>query len=328
MAAETVKSAILSVIEKTPSEAPRSKKLREWSQEILAQSDRECFEKFSTEMVVYLQDVVSSTAKPYKLTSSKREHLWTKFHCIRMKGKLPSLWDELVKKMNINVTDSLLQQSVFQEVFELCLKEHFSTSTSAENESNDVSDIVLTADELNIIRYVSGYIARTLLKRYEKQPQKNPCNVQFITCLGEMAVAGEGDDVLSYTRKWIDQVNRGGLFPTNNASFQLFTDIEKCVQKLLPSYLHKSKSDIKTFQSNVHDLILQNEDVQFYWTLLSQDIESPEDSYVLLGEIIKLWVTVRGFAMAASWMELYKTKEKQNTQKATGLRKSVSGQSS
>ena len=44
-----------------------------------------------------------------------------------------------------------------------------------------------------------------------------------------------------------------------------------------------------------------------------------------LTEIVKLCVTIRGFAMVASWMEVYKNQENKNTQKSTGLRKSLSG---
>ena len=53
---------------------------------------------------------------------------------------------------------------------------------------------------------------------------------QYTTCLSEMAVDGEGSDVLSYTRKWMEMVNRGGLFPINENSFHLFIEIEKCVR--------------------------------------------------------------------------------------------------
>ena len=33
----------------------------------------------------------------------------------------------------------------------------------------DVSDVVLSTDELNVMRYVAGYIAYKLLKKYEKR---------------------------------------------------------------------------------------------------------------------------------------------------------------
>ena len=43
----------------------------------------------------------------------------------------------------------------------------------------------------------------------------------------------------------------------------------------------------------------------FIGLLLSQDIDKPENSE-LLTEIVNLWVTIRGFSMAASWLEEYK----------------------
>ncbi len=110
----------------------------------------------------------------------------------------------------------------------------------------------------------------------------------------------------------------------------MFIEIEKCVRvnllkHVLSSTSDKETSDKETFMQNVHDRVADNEDVQFYWAVLSQDIDDPNHDQELLGEIIKLWVTVRGFSMTATWMEIYKKKEKKTVQKSTGLRKSISG---
>ena len=140
-----------------------------------------------------------------------------------------------------------------------------------------------------------------------------------------MAVEGEGDDVLTYTRKWFDQVNRGGLFPLNDNTFTLFVEIEKSVRVVLPKHVIRGDSDKDTFKKSVLDVIVRNKNIQFYWTLLSQDIDKPENSELLLTEIVNLWVTIRGFSMAASWLEEYKKNHKKTTQKSTGLRKSISG---
>ena len=93
----------------------------------------------------------------------------------------------------------------------------------------------------------------------------------------------------------------------------------------LPKYLTTSKLDKDCFKADVHNKIIQNEDIQFYWAQLSQDIDCPNDAQTLLSEVIRLWVTIRGFSMAASWMEIYEEKESTNTEKSTGLRKSLSG---
>lgn len=324
MASGMVRSAITTVVEKTPSQSSRSCKLRRWAEEILekcCQGDAEAdeFDSFSSEIMKYFKQMVSTTAARYKLNSTKREHLWRKFHLAQAKGELPELWQRLTSKWNIAIDDRLLEQSLYQELFETSMKEHF-TATATVCSADSTVDIVLSVDELNVMRYVGGYVARHILRRYEKSAGEH--YHQCITCLGEMAVAGEGEDLLSYTRKWIDKVNRGGLFPINDSSFHLFIEIEKCVRMYLPKHLSKSNS---AFKESVHDKVLANEDVQFHWTLLSQDIDNPDDSLAVLTDIVKLWVTLRGFSMVGAWMEVYKSQEGRNTQKSTGLRKSLSG---
>ena len=224
--------------------------------------------------------------------------------------------------------DRLLEHSLHEELYELCLKEQF--RDAAADCATEIREVVLSEDELNVIRYVSGYVARQCLRKYEKKVKstkvKDPkleLYEQYIVCLGEMAVEGEGGDVLEYTRKWIDKINRGGLFPVNNNSFDLFTEVEKCVRVYLPKYL-KKKSGKDLFYNSVHEKVIASEDVQFYWTLLSQDVDDPDGSINLLTDIVKLWVTIRGHSMVAT---VYKSTEKTNIVKSTGFRKSISGTS-
>ena len=47
----------------------------------------------------------------------------------------------------------------------------------------------------------------------------------------------------------------------------------------------------------------EDSEVQFHWSLVTSDLE---DSNFLLQEIVKLWVTVRGFSYASRLVEEYK----------------------
>ena len=58
------------------------------------------------------------------------------------------------------------------------------------------------------------------------------------------------DDILAYTKTWIDKVNRGGLFPLNNDSFRLFVCIEQEVKHLLPTFKAKSSADSHAFKES------------------------------------------------------------------------------
>ena len=68
----------------------------------------------------------------------------------------------MLKKLNVNVDDSLLEQSVYQEVFEMCMQEYYVSKSSNVTECN--LEVSISADELNTMRYVCGYVARSLLK--------------------------------------------------------------------------------------------------------------------------------------------------------------------
>ena len=49
--------------------------------------------------------------------------------------------------------------------------------------------------------------------------------------------------------------------------------------------------------------------------MLSTDIQDEQIGQNLLREIIELWLTIRGFAVAREWMEMYKTCFKSHQQK-------------
>ena len=51
-------------------------------------------------------------------------------------------------------------------------------------------------------------------------------SVQFVECLGNMAVAGIKTNVVDYSTEWFDTVNRGGLFPLNDEAFIFFAAVE------------------------------------------------------------------------------------------------------
>ena len=59
----------------------------------------------------------------------------------------------------------------------------------------------------------------------------------FFECLGEMAAVSDNSEFLDYTKEMISKVDRGGLFPLNDATFALFTAIEKQTCDLLPSHI-------------------------------------------------------------------------------------------
>ena len=111
-------------------------------------------------------------------------------------------------------------------------------------------------NELNVLRYACKYVEHKLLKQYEKK--HGDMAVQYVACLGEMAVEGEGSDLLAYTKQWLESVNGGGLFPLSDEAFRLFIEIELCVHRTyLPHHLLRPHSKAG-FTESVHDKVFNN----------------------------------------------------------------------
>ena len=176
----------------------------------------------------------------------------------------------------------------------------------------------MLSHEKNALRYASGYIAMKLLKHYKTG--KGTKARQFVDCLSNMAVVGDDQSYYAYTKEWISKANRGGLFEVNDSCFLFFRSVELRTQLCLPQLLNRQRTKESVMKS-----IEDDDDVQFHWCMLSIDIED-EYAQELLKHIIELWVCVRGFAMASSWLEDYKVATGSTVKKSKPLRKRLAAQ--
>ena len=140
-------------------------------------------------------------------------------------------------------------------------------------------------------------------------------------CLGNMAVTSDDTDFMQYTSEWFHRVNRGGLFPINDETLRFFVSVEIVTRQHLPQQC--SSENQEPIKECVIKAILEDVDVQFFGALISQDICEEQDSFELLTEISDMWVTVRGFSMASTWLEEYKKVKKTKVAKKKGIRKDL-----
>lgn len=130
---------------------------------------------------------------------------------------------------------------------------------------------------------------------------------------------GEESDPLEYTTKWIELVNRGGLYEINDTAYILFREIELKVRKqLLVAF--DGKRDDEDLKISIVNSVASDENIQFYWTILSVDIESEDQAILVLKQVIGTWLTVRGFSIAGAWLDKYLCISKTSTAKKKGLR--------
>ena len=114
-----------------------------------------------------------------------------------------------------------------------------------------------------------------------------------------MAIEGEESDYYVYTMELLKTVDRGGLFYVNESTFLFFCAVELATQAFLPNHLHSSS---ESSTKGLQDQIIADEDVQFYWSMVSVDLQD-ELSSELLQHIIDVWVKMRGFVLTSAWME-------------------------
>ena len=124
---------------------------------------------------------------------------------------------------------------------------------------------------------------------------------------------------------WTTLIDRGGLFHVSDSTYTLFHAMEEEVR----DHLRKMPTHKITdgFKQKLLSSIASNEDALFYWSMLSADADE-EDAQTLLKMMIELWVTIRGFAFASSWIELHKQASKKTIQRSKALRRNVQDSSS
>ena len=217
--------------------------------------------------------------------------------------------------MCITEKDPLLIQYTFDKMFEETLKWKFDCSI----ETEEFAD--LTSHDHNALRYAAGFIPHSLMKKISRG--SHPSKESFLSCLSSMGSKGQHQDdtvetYQAFTKKWITAVNRGGFFFISDEVYTFFLELEKKTRKHLPELIRHGKVN----KEAVLNEIIADDSVQFYWCMISTNIDDEAASEELLYKVAELWLTVRGFSMAGSYVEYYKQCNKESTRKKS-LRKGL-----
>lgn len=180
-------------------------------------------------------------------------------------------------------------------------------TTLEERQLNDVEE--------NAIYYVAGYIIRKLIWKYEKmggEDSKVFTNVLW-DMLGEDCNSVEATSTYNdYVKVWTKAQDRGGLTHVSNDTFNCFKAIEVITYQLIERGYEKERVTSEAYS---------NPNILFYWELIS-DLDQ-EKAVMLLQNVIDLWFTVRGFAVANRIFEEYKNATKSHVKGKKGLRKTL-----
>ena len=155
-----------------------------------------------------------------------REVMWQRFYRIRSSADFISRWTLFLQQAQVDSTPALYQQ-LTDIIFKDLLKSKYVIPRT--------KDVPTSLSELdgNALRYAAGYIVRELHGRYKG-------NADMATCLKDLLVV-EGDDFEEGSaEKWVNLLDRGGLWHVRETTFQFFTALEREFRCYLPELVHAS----------------------------------------------------------------------------------------
>ena len=153
----------------------------EWCQE---DSNQEKASLFSQTLVGHLQKCLPSELD--------QEKMWRQFHLFRSSKDHFILWDQFLKT-SIRKGGPIFFQYVTVNMFKKLIKQQFPVPAQ---EGTTVETVTLTYEEKNIIRYVSGYIPKNLLKKLKKSshPRKESLRMCVLDMIEEAGVEADSED--------------------------------------------------------------------------------------------------------------------------------------
>lgn len=318
---ETLRTALLSVVNDPLFQlgSPETNSAKELAQRIadMSYNHRESVQDFTDMLICSLKRALVLPAG-IKCYTTRRERVWSTFHQKQI-TELPLLWSSLFRDLKLPYEARgvvLLTQHINQKLFEGMLSEE----ARSNNIDRLVSQTSLTSSEANALRYAAGYVPFALKKKLEHRPE-------FVKCLEQIEVKGEGDSYLAYTTEWINLVNRGKLFQISDEAFYFFCELERKVGAYLCDVFASASgqrecSNLETKKEIVSNIV-EDTDIHFSWLLLCLELDDDDLSKELLSLVVEMWITIRGFSMASAWVEFYKQSMQTCTKKKQGLRKGL-----
>ena len=126
----------------------------------------------------------------------------------------------------------------------------------------------------------------------------HPLKKELLLCLLDLSeeIRIEGESC-----EWINSIDRGGLNHVCESMYWFTALMELEVKQYLSTSASTCKPSLK---STLQDAVNINEDVLFYWAIISCNW-GVEESKALFSMVVELWITIHGFGFMSSWMEQY-----------------------
>ena len=161
----------------------------------------------------------ADTGEP--LTANGADRMWSMFHKLRLSEEMCKKWNVFLQRCNV---PSSLQkygrqslQVMFDRSFKHIVAERNSAKTASSRATEGSIDTISEREE-NVVRYMSGYVAVKLLKKFRKGNADTVVKKKwkyFVRILNKMKCEDQplcNDSVEDYSKAWSEQIDRRGLY--------------------------------------------------------------------------------------------------------------------
>ena len=268
---------------------------------------------FAEELLATLESCFTNDKK----IKVRKEKMWEKFYTLRSSKEYAESWASFLRCSAVQPSQTVYQH-VTDIVFNHLIKEHFTTQPQA---TKDTPIPSLDYNEKNALRYVCGYITRKIYQKLKDSSHK--FKDELCLCLAEMNDV-DPDEMNDESNEWTKTVDRGGLKHVTNMTYSMFASIETELRR----YLREHNNELNEVNIlGVKTKVMENDDVLFYWSMVSASWDE-EVASEMLTLLIAEYVKIRGHSTASAWLEQYKRDSKKSVQKSKGVRKQLLSKSS
>ena len=254
----------------------------------LIQSSCEAVNVFNGNIVQSVQVCLKANKKG-KIAMST---LWRNFHVLRLSSKTRAMWHACIQALNLphevlEVSEVTLQV-VLKRMMQNVIKQ---LTVSRQTQTPHTEAAELSIRELNVIRYIAGYVVLKLKRKFPMSTDilDHAVDTTF-TCTENILT------VQDYSRMWTEQVDRGGLYHVHDDFFNLLIEMEYICRR----YLDVRVTPSDCISKRIKEDILESTKITNLWS----GITTSDEKNLIFNAIIKLWINIRVHSFAQNWSDL------------------------
>ena len=246
-------------------------------------------------------------------TRHEREIMFSKFYRQCISKSKNDEWFSILSSI-LPGTDKGISKLLFQYIIRRFYKYGLELKNSVLSTKKNIPKVTIALDESEeeTLRYVAGYLAFSIRKSVDTRTSEGKMVrdlISFWGCKEEEETGEEFESLplLDYTKKWVDIVNRGGLFVPNDQFYMLIRTIELVARSVL-----NTRTLLKYCGENLRDVLMKkleaSEEVDKNWCTLTYKISNKDLVSKIKRKLLLKWVNLRSVAFVYGWIQIYKRK--------------------